>query len=95
MTALPDIKSVAEQGMSGFSVTAWNVLAVPAGTPQDIRDRLTVEMRKILALPETTKMLHDMGFEPAPDMKYDELVAWMRAERQKYGDIIRTAGIKP
>jgi tripartite-type tricarboxylate transporter receptor subunit TctC len=52
-------------------------------------------MRKILALPETTKMLHDMGFEPAPDMKYDELVAWMRAERQKYGDIIKTAGIKP
>ncbi len=95
MTALPDVKSAAEQGLTGFSVTAWNVLAVPAGVPQDIRDRLTVEMRKILALPETAKTLHDLGFEPAPEMKYDELVAWMRAERQKYGDIIRAAGIKP
>ena len=95
MTALPDIKSAAEQGLTGFSVTAWNALVVPRGTPADIKDRLTVEMRKILALPETAKTLSDLGFEPAPDLKHDELVAWMRAERQKYGDIIKAAGIKP
>ena len=95
MTALPDIKSAAEQGLTGFSVTAWNALVVPRGTPQDIKDRLTIEMKKILALPETAKTLSDLGFEPAPDMKHDELVAWMRAERQKYGDIIKAAGIKP
>ena len=95
MTALPDIKSAAEQGLTGFSVTAWNALVVPRGTPAEIKERLTVEMRKILALPETAKTLSDLGFEPAPDMKHDELVAWMRAERQKYGDIIKAAGIKP
>ena len=95
MTALPDIKSAAEQGLTGFSVTAWNALVVPRGTPADVKERLTFEMRKILALPETAKTLSDLGFEPAPDMKYDELVAWMRAERQKYGDIIKAAGIKP
>ena len=95
MTLLPEIKSAAEQGLAGFSVTAWNALVVPRGTPADVKERLTIEMRKILALPETAKTLSDLGFEPAPDMKTDELVAWMRAERQKYGDIIKTAGIKP
>ena len=95
MIALPDIKSAAEQGLTGFSVTAWNALVVPRGTPDEVKNRLSIEMRKILALPETAKALSDLGFEPAPDMKHDELVAWMRAERQKYGDIIKAASIKP
>ena len=95
MSALPEIKSAAEQGLTGFSVTAWNALVVPRGTPPEVKERLTVEMRKILALPETAKTLSDLGFEPAPDMKTEELAAWMRAERQKYGDIIKAAGIKP
>lgn len=95
MTALPDIKSAAEQGLAGFNVTAWNALVVPRGTPAEVKERLTLEMRKILALPETAKTLSDLGFEPAPEMKQDELVAWIHAERQKYGDIIKAAGIKP
>ena len=94
MGALPDIKSAAEQGLNGFSVTAWNVLMVPTGTPAPVRDKLAAEMRKILALPETTKALQDLGFEPAPAMNASELLAWTRAERQKYGEIIRTANMK-
>ena len=95
MSALPDIKSAAEQGLSGFSAVAWNALMAPRGTPVEIRERLATEMRKILALPETTKTLHDMGFEPAPPMDYNQLVAWMRAERQTYAEIIRSANMKP
>lgn len=95
MSALPDIKSAAEQGLSEFSVTAWNVLMVPAGTPAPVKERLATEMRKILALPETSKALQDLGFEPAPPMNATELLAWTRAERQKYGEIIRAAKMKP
>jgi tripartite-type tricarboxylate transporter receptor subunit TctC len=95
MSALPDIKSAAEQGLTEFSVTAWNVLMVPAGTPAPVKERLATEMRKILALPETSKALQDLGFEPAPTMNATELLAWTRAERQKYGEIIRAAKMKP
>jgi tripartite-type tricarboxylate transporter receptor subunit TctC len=95
MGALPDIKSAAEQGLNDFAVTAWNVLMVPAGTPAPVKERLGAEMRKILALPETTKALQDLGFEPAPVMNSAELLAWTRAERQKYGEIIRAAKMKP
>jgi tripartite-type tricarboxylate transporter receptor subunit TctC len=94
MTALPEIKSVAEQGLDGFSVVAWNALMAPRGTPGEIRDRLAAEMRKILALPETAKALHELGFEPAPPMDHAQLVAWLRSERLTDAEVIRSAGMK-
>lgn len=94
MAALPEIKSVAQQGIDGFQVVAWNALMAPRGTPHDIRERLASEMRKILALPETAKALHDLGFEPAPSMDHAQLLAWLQSERQTDADIIRTAKMK-
>lgn len=94
MTALPEIRPVAEQGLEGFSVVAWNALMAPRGTPVEVRERLAAEMRKILALPETAKALHELGFEPAPPMDYAQLVAWLRSERQTNAEIIRSAGMK-
>mgnify|MGYP002040166866 FL=1 len=94
MTALPEIRPVAEQGLEGFSVVAWNALMAPRGTPVEVRERLATEMRKILALPETAKALHELGFEPAPPMDYGQLVAWLRSERLTDAEIIRSAGMK-
>ena len=94
MTALPEIRPVAEQGLEGFSVVAWNALMAPRGTPVEVRERLAAEMRKILALPETAKALHELGFEPAPPMDYAQLVAWLRSERLTDAEIIRSAGMK-
>jgi len=94
MTALPEIKSVAEQGIDGFSVVAWNALMAPRGTPVEIRDRLAAEMRKIIALPETAKALRDLGFEPAPSMDHEQLVAWLRSERRTDAEIIKSANMK-
>lgn len=94
MTALPDIKSVAQQGLDGFSIVAWNTLMAPRGTPVAIRDKLEAEMRKILALPETTKTLQDLGFESAPPMNHTQLVEWLRTERETDAKIIRSANMK-
>ncbi|WP_395345502.1 Bug family tripartite tricarboxylate transporter substrate binding protein [Variovorax sp. UC122_21] len=94
MTALPEIRPVAEQGLEGFSVVAWNALMAPRGTPVEVRERLATEMRKILALPETAKALHELGFEPAPPMDHAQLVAWLRSERLTDAEIIRSAGMK-
>ncbi|MFT3821162.1 MAG: tripartite tricarboxylate transporter substrate-binding protein [Rubrivivax sp.] len=94
MGALPTVKSVAEQGIPGFEVVAWNALMVPAGTPAAVKDRLAAAMRKILALPETAKAMQDMGFDPAPAMSVAETQAWIRASRRKFGEAIRMAGVK-
>lgn len=91
---MPNVRSVAEQGLPGFEIVAWNVLYAPSGTPQSIRDRLAGAMHKILSKPETAQKLHDLGFEVPKQMSEQELRSWVRAERQKFGALIQKAGLK-
>ena len=92
-TSVPDLKSVAEQGVEGFEVTAWNMLYVIKGTPPEIRDRLEAVMAEILARPETAKALAEIGFEMAPAMNRAEREAWAAEQFNRTGEIIRAAGL--
>lgn len=95
MGSMPEIKSVAEQGLKGFEIAAWNALMVPAGTPEPVKQKLSAAMKKILAMPETAQKLQQFGFEPAPFMTPQETVAWMGASRKTFSEAIRAAGLKP
>ena len=90
---LPGVKSVAEQGLPGFEVTAWNALYAPKGTPKVIVDLLNAEMVKIIATPETRARLLALGYEPASGSP-QQLADFGRAEREKWGALIKAAGIK-
>jgi len=90
---LPGVKSVAEQGLPGFEVTAWNALYAPRGTPKAIVDRLNAEVTKILAQPETRQRLLQLGFEPAGGSP-ESLAAYEKQERAKWGPLIKAAGLK-
>lgn len=92
-TSLPELASVQEQGIDGFSVTAWNVLYTLAGTPESIRERPRDEMRSILLDPATADTLREMGFELSPWMEQEALEAWEQGERDTYGEVIRAAGL--
>ncbi|MGR2737453.1 Bug family tripartite tricarboxylate transporter substrate binding protein [Billgrantia sp. Q4P2] len=92
-SSLPELASVAEQGIDGFSVTAWNVLYVLSDTPDEIRERLRDEMRTILNDPATADGMRDLGFELSPWMEREELEAWEQGERDRYGEVIRAAGL--
>jgi len=94
MNMFPDLPSVAQQGVQGFNVVAWNVLMAPRGIPVAVRDRLTKEMQKILALPDTIKMMNELGFEPAPAMTHEQLVAWLHRERVVSADVVHSAHMK-
>ncbi|HVL58543.1 MAG TPA: tripartite tricarboxylate transporter substrate binding protein [Burkholderiaceae bacterium] len=92
---LPGVPSVAEQGVPGFEVTAWNALYAPKGTPQPIIDRIAQAMQRILAQPETRQRLLQIGFEPAPaDSTPKQLAEFTVSERKKWGEVIKTAGIR-
>ena len=95
MTSMPGVKTASEQGLSNFTITAWNALMVPRGVPMDIQNKLGTEMRKILDLPETQKALSDFGFERAPVRTTAELNAWLREERRNYAEVIKSANMKP
>jgi len=90
---LPGVKSVAEQGLPGFEVTAWNALYAPKGTPKAIIDQLNAEMAKIIATPETRTRLIALGYEPASGSP-QQLADFGRSEREKWGALIKAAGIK-
>ncbi len=90
---MPGVKSVAEQGLEGFEMTAWNALYAPRGTPQAIVDALNAAMTKILAEPETRARLLQLGIEPVGGSPA-QLVALEKAERAKWGPLIKAAGLK-
>jgi tripartite-type tricarboxylate transporter receptor subunit TctC len=64
--ALPATPTVAESGVPGFDVRAWQGLIAPAGLPQPILSRLNAEVVRILKEPDTIERMHTFGNEPAP-----------------------------
>lgn len=90
---MPGVKSVAEQGLEGFEMTAWNALYAPKGTPQAIVDALNAAMTKILAEPETRARLLQLGIEPVGGTPA-QLAALEKAERAKWGPLIKAARLK-
>lgn len=90
---LPGVKSVAEQGVPDFEMTAWNALYAPAGTPEAVVKLLNAEMVKTLAQPETRQRLLALGFEPAGGSP-EQLADFGRRERTKWEPLIKAAGLK-
>jgi tripartite-type tricarboxylate transporter receptor subunit TctC len=90
---LPGVKPVAEQGLPGFEVIAWNALYAPKGTPKDVIEKLNAEINKILAQPESRQKLKDLGFDVGGGTPA-QLAEFGRAERSKWGPLIKAAGIK-
>jgi tripartite-type tricarboxylate transporter receptor subunit TctC len=90
---LPGVKSVAEQGVPGFEMTAWNAFYAPRGTPRPIVDLLNAEIAKILAQPETRQRLLQLGFEPAGGTP-EQLAEFGRQERNKWAPLIKAADLK-
>ncbi len=90
---MPGVKSVAEQGLPGFELTAWNAFFAPKGTPQAVVTLINTEVSKILAEPETRQRLMALGIEVAGGTP-QELATRVRNEREKWSRIIRSANIK-
>jgi tripartite-type tricarboxylate transporter receptor subunit TctC len=90
---VPGVTPVAEQGVAGFEVSAWNALYAPKGTPQAVLDTLNKAVNAILQRPEARQKLLDFGLEPRGGSA-QELADFAKAERLKWEPIIRTANIK-
>jgi tripartite-type tricarboxylate transporter receptor subunit TctC len=91
--AMPELATVAEQGIPGFDGVAWIAFAAPAGTPKPIVDRLHAETVKILALPEIRERLVSLGTEPVGNTP-EEFSAYLRSEIAKWGKVVKESGAK-
>src|SRR5450759_1228362 len=90
---LPNLPTMVELGFPGYEIVVWFGVFAPAGTPPDIVTKLNAEMRKYLSTPEAREGYERLGHEPAPSTA-DELRVQMVADAEKYGKIIREAGVK-
>ena len=92
-TALPDVPTFNESGLPGFTAASWFAIWTRAGTPAPIVARLNEELNRMLALPEVRARLTGVGSEPAGG-SVTEVQAFVKAERTKWGQVIKDARIK-
>ena len=91
--ATPDIPTFSELGYPGFEVSAWFILLAPAGTPQDIVQRLNAEVDKILKSANIRQRFTDLGIVAVGGTP-QQVTAHMRAEGAKWSKIIAESGAK-
>jgi tripartite-type tricarboxylate transporter receptor subunit TctC len=91
--ALPEVPTIAET-LPGFRIVGWYGIAVPAATPRPIVQRLHDEIRAVLAEPETAARLTSRGLVVGNHTP-EEFSAVIRADLERYRQIIASAGIQP
>jgi len=91
--ALPNLPTVAEQGLAGFDASSWIGLVAPAQTPAPVVTRLADEIQKILKSPDMIARIHELGSEPGTAFRND-FAGFMQAETAKWGEVIRVSGAK-
>lgn len=89
----PDLPTFAEQGMPDYSINSWYSLHAPAGTPREVVQRIHAEIVAILKMPDVAERLRVLNADPGgmPPAEFD---AFVKAELDRYGQVIRKAGIK-
>jgi len=91
----PEIPTLAEAGVPGYEAVQWFGLAAPAGTPREIVNRLHVAVVQALSDPVLSKRFVNDGADPRPSKSPEEFAAFMRSEYKKWGQVVKSAGIKP
>jgi len=88
---VPDVRTVAEQGLPGFEIMQWFGVFAPAKTPVEIIDRLHREIAAVLATPDVVESLRAQGAEPVGSSPA-EVSRFIRSEIARFGKLVREAG---
>ncbi len=91
--AAPDIPSATEAGVPGIESNVWFGLFAPAGTPKSIITKIDRDVVAVLKLPEARDALLAQGAEASPTTP-EEFALYLRKEIDKWGKVIKEAGIK-
>jgi tripartite-type tricarboxylate transporter receptor subunit TctC len=94
IASAPDIPTIAEAGVPGYESLQWYGLLAPAGTPKEILARLHKESVAALRSPDVVARLASDGAEVVAGSS-EEFGAFLRAETQKWANVVKAAGIKP
>jgi tripartite-type tricarboxylate transporter receptor subunit TctC len=91
--ALPNVPTVAEQGLAGFDTSTWFALMAPTGTPEPVLARLRSAAAQAMKSDEVVKRFAELGSEPGTaDEK--QARAFIKTEVDKWAEVIRVSGAR-
>ena len=90
---LPDVPTVAET-LPNYKYESWFGVLAPAGTPEAIRTKVSEDIGKVLQMPDVRDKLIKQGSIPAPNSPA-EFDAINKSDTERYGKILKDAGISP
>jgi tripartite-type tricarboxylate transporter receptor subunit TctC len=91
-TALPNLPTIAEEGVAGLEQGSWNAMWAPAGTPPDIVRAIQQNMAKVLADPQVRERLVSVGQEPVGNSP-TAFEAQFKADIARFAKVVETAKI--
>jgi tripartite-type tricarboxylate transporter receptor subunit TctC len=95
VAAAPDIPTLAEGGLAGYELVAWQGVVAPAGVPRAIVDQLAGQIGKLVADPATREKLARIALEPLPPSTPDSFAAYIKTEVDRWAVIVRNSGAEP
>jgi tripartite-type tricarboxylate transporter receptor subunit TctC len=91
--AAPDIPPLAEVGVPGYDAAAWQMLAAPAGIPDDVLAKLNGAVNDIVRSPEVSQQFVKLGLVPLGKSSPDELKRFVKSEGVRWSEVVKRAGI--
>ena len=95
VAAAPDIPTLAEAGLAGFELVAWQGIVAPAGVPRPIVDQLAAQIAKLVADPATRDKLTAIALEPLSGSTPDSFAAYVKTEVDRWAKIVKNSGVEP
>jgi tripartite-type tricarboxylate transporter receptor subunit TctC len=92
--ALPHVPTMEEAGIPGYEAAAWVAYSAPRQTPGPIVSRMNAVLNEVLRKPEVISRLANWGADPVGGTA-ESMEAAVNAERTRWGEVVRRAGIQP
>jgi tripartite-type tricarboxylate transporter receptor subunit TctC len=92
VAAAPDIPTLAEAGLPGFELVAWQGVVAPAGVPREVVDQLADQIAKLVADPATRDRLTVLSLEPLSGSTPDSFAAFIKTEVDRWAVVVRNSG---
>ena len=93
LAAFPDVPTFAEEGLPGVVLTNWQGVGGPSGISKSIINRISAEIEKLVAMPQTRETLNKLGFDPFYNNP-EQTAGLLKSDIEQYAKVIKTAHIQ-
>jgi tripartite-type tricarboxylate transporter receptor subunit TctC len=93
LAALPDVPPLADVGVPGYDIAAWQGVVAPSKTPDVIVAKLNTQLNAAVKLADVSVRMRDLGMIPIGTGSPDELASFLKAEFVRWAKIVDTAGL--